>query len=221
MSSPDRTKPSERVSTPRSRSCGRARTSRKAQTRLMAVDRRGRRRRVRSVLGRPGKAARRVVRAQRYAYTAITGNPVPDGLMVLHRCDVPVTCAPTPTRTRRPCPTLRAGTRRDIMDDRTRRHRTGTDTLWHRGVGRLDRARRSRLLRDALRAHGGMTTASSTAPTPPTHHPLVAAGSPGCPGRTLQGDGGSGVRRRCLRSPPVGIRAGTMERLLQDAPPSI
>ena len=27
----------------------------------------------------PGKAARRVVRAQRYAYTAITGLPVPDG----------------------------------------------------------------------------------------------------------------------------------------------
>jgi hypothetical protein len=119
----------------------------------------------------PGKAARRVVRAQRYAYTAVTGRAVPEGLMVLHRCDVPlcVHADPDPALSH-----LRAGTGRDNMDDRTRRHRTGTDTFWHPGAGRRDRARRSRLLRDTIRTQGWDegTIHSILNGTDPTHPTL-------------------------------------------------
>jgi hypothetical protein len=91
--------------------------------------------------------------------------------MVLHRCDVPlcVHADPDPALSH-----LRAGTGRDNMDDRIRRHRTGTDTAWHRGAGRQDRARRSRLLRDTIRTHGwdDRTIHSILNGTDPTHPTL-------------------------------------------------
>ena len=91
------------------------------------------------------------VRPQRYAYQLATGLELPSTTMLLHRCDIPlcVHADVDPERSH-----VRPGT--GNMGDRARRgrHENRHTTLGLRGLARAERARRSRQLRDAFRAHG-------------------------------------------------------------------
>ena len=95
----------------------------------------------------------KAVRPQRYAYQQTTGRTLTSGVLLLHWCDVP-TCVhadvdPAVSH-------VREGTHRENMIDRSQRHRQANQwSSWRfHGMGRKERAQRSRDLRLVLLEHG-------------------------------------------------------------------
>lgn len=114
----------------------------------------------------PG-VGQRTMRPQRFLYRALTGIDLPADDMLLHRCDVPL-CVHVdldPARSH-----LRVGDGRDNMLDRSRRGRAANGFSIERfaGLPRAERARRSRELRDGVRAAGWNADV--------IHHALSGAG---------------------------------------------
>lgn len=95
----------------------------------------------------------KVVRPQRYAYTALTGQKLTPDVLILHRCDVPL-CVHADLDVQ--LSHLRPGDTSDNMQDRARRGRQfrPSATLRFRDLPRAERARRSRALRDAILERG-------------------------------------------------------------------
>lgn len=95
----------------------------------------------------------KIVRPQRYAYTALTGRELTPDVLILHRCDVPL-CVHADVDPE--ASHLRPGDTSDNMQDRARRGRQPrpSATLRFRDLPRAERARRSRALRVAVLERG-------------------------------------------------------------------
>ncbi|MFE6767295.1 hypothetical protein [Streptomyces sp. NPDC057689] len=102
---------------------------------------------------KPVGGRQRAVRPQRYAFEEATGETLPSTTLLLHACDVPlcVHADADPERSH-----VSPGTHRENMLDRVQKghHRNRWTAERYRGLPREERVRRSRELRDAVRAHG-------------------------------------------------------------------
>lgn len=95
----------------------------------------------------------RTMRPQRFLWRALTGVDLPPEILLRHRCDIGM-CVHVDVDPQ--LSHLHRGDQRDNMIDRSRRgrHANGFTVERFRTFPRAERARRSRELRNTVRAHG-------------------------------------------------------------------
>jgi hypothetical protein len=104
------------------------------------------------------------MRPQRWLHEHLTGVAVPQKVLLLHACDVPL-CVHVDLD--QAVSHLAPGTHRENMLERTQRgrHRNGSTALRTISLARTERVRLSRELREAFRDHGWDADALRTCKT--------------------------------------------------------
>lgn len=95
----------------------------------------------------------KVMRPQRFAHQLATGNELPESVLLLHSCDVPICVHAVTDRAETH---LVEGTHRTNMLDRVQKNRHANRwSAWRfNGLARAERVQRSRDLRNVIRAIG-------------------------------------------------------------------